>query len=154
MSCVLLSLTVSARLDDKDLIDRLVLDPSLKTFTKLVTKAGLIELLKADAPLTVFAPNDAAFAKLPPGALDALMKDKFLLRKTIGLHILTGKLLVKDFKEGSTKTLSGDLLPFKFKGGLTIGGAKIMVSDIPASNGTIHVVNMVLMPPSKPTRIP
>ena len=139
--------------DDKDLIDRLVLDPTLKTFTKLIAKAGMIEMLKGDGPYTIFAPNDAAFAKVPPLALQALTKDKALLRRTLNFHIVSGKIVAKDFKEGPLKTLAGDPLMVKLKGSLTINGAKIVTPDTLASNGTIHIVSTVLLPlPAKPPK--
>ena len=133
--------------DDKDLIDHLVLEPSLKTFTKLIAKAGLIETLKGDGPYTIFAPNDAAFTKLGAVALQALTKDKALLRRTLNFHIVSGKILAKDFKEAPLKTLNGDPLTVKLKGSLTINGAKIVTPDTLATNGTIHIVNTVLVPP-------
>ena len=133
--------------DDKDLIDHLVLEPSLKTFTKLIAKAGLIETLKGDGPYTIFAPNDAAFTKLGAVALQALTKDKALLRRTLNFHIVSGKILAKDYNEGPLKTLATEPLMVKLKGSLTINGAKIAVADVPASNGTIHIVNTVFVPP-------
>ena len=140
--------------DDKDLFDHLVLDPTLKTFTGLIVKAGMVEALKAEEPITLFAPNDAAFAKLPTATLDALKKDRALLRKTLSYHLLNGKLLTKDLKEGNLKTQSGDFLVIKVKVGTTttVNGQRIMTPDIETSNGVIHVVGTVMTPPLKPLK--
>ena len=135
-----LAISVSARLDDKDLVDRMVLDPSLKTFTRLFARSGLVETLKSDGPFTIFAPNDLAFSKVPPAVMTSLLADKVFLRKFVSSHIVKGKVLAKDFKEGSLKSLSGEPIVFKFKGGLGLNGTKIITPDIPAANGTIHIV--------------
>ena len=140
--------------DDKDIIDRLVLDPTLKTFTKLLAKTGLLETLKSEGPFTVFAPNDAAFARVPQSTMDAWKKDKALLRKMLSYHIVAGKLTTKDFKEGSLKTLSGEVLAIKVAGGLTINGRGILTPDIATSNGTIHTVRAILMAPAKTIKSP
>ena len=137
--------------EEKDVIDQLVLNPDLKTFTKLVTKAGLIETLKADGPFTIFAPNDAAFARIPSATLEAWKKDKNLLRKALSYHIVPGKFLTKDFKEGPLKTLSGETLTIKLTPFLTINGAKLVTPDGAASNGTIHTIGAVLTP-TKPAK--
>ncbi len=152
VACLLPGLLLASpvRADDKDLVDRLILDPSLKTFTKLIAKAGLIEMLKGDGPYTIFAPNDAAFAKMSPAALEALMKDKALLRRTLNFHVVSGTVLAKDFKEGPLKTMAGDALTIKLKSGLTVGGVKVVLADVVARNGVIQVVGSVFMvPPTK-----
>ena len=161
---LLLATPLLARpVDDKDLVDRLVLDQNLKTFTKLIARAGLIEQLKSDGPYTIFAPNDAAFAKVPPATMDTWKKDKALLRKALSYHIVASKLLDKDFKSGPLKTLSGESLAIYVRGRVGIGtgvvlapptsfivnGLKPLLTDIPASNGTIHIVSTFLTPPTK-----
>lgn len=145
-----------ARTEDKDIMDKLVLDPSMKTFTNLIVKAGLVEAIKAEGPITVFAPNDAAFAKLPPGTLEAWKKDRTLLRKILNSHIVAGKLLSKDMKEGATKTLSSEPLAIKLRTGLTptINGTRMTLPDIEASNGAMHVVGVIFLPPAKLTKSP
>ena len=139
----------SARLDDKDLVDRIILDPTLKTFTRLVAKAGLVETLKSEGPYTIFAPNDAAFARLPSAVMNSLLTEKIFLRKFVSSHIVNRKVFVKDFKEGSLKSLSGELIVVKIKGNLTLNGAKVNKSDIPAANGIIHTMAGLISSPIK-----
>lgn len=142
--------------EDKDIMDKLILDPNLKTFTNLIVRAGLVETIKAEGPLTVFAPNNAAFAKLPAATMTALMKDKTLLRKTVTYCIFGGKVMTKDIKDGTLKMQSTDLLTISVKVGLptTVNGQKIVTPDIETSNGIIHVVGSVLIPPAKPKKTP
>lgn len=150
----LLSLPAQAKLDDKDLFDRMVLDPTLKTFVRLIVKADMIEAIKAEGPNTIFAPNDAAFAKLSPQTLEALKKDKALLRKTLNLHIVSGKVLTRDLKTGTLKTLSGGVLQVTLKVSVppvlpTIGGAKFVTPDAECSNGVLQVVDAILITAGK-----
>lgn len=142
--------------EDKDIMDKLILDPNLKTFINLIVKAGLVETLKAEGPLTVFAPNDTAFAKMPSATLERLKKNKLLLRKALSYHIFNGKVLSKDFKDGSLKMQSGDLVLVKVKLGLplTINGRSILTPDIETSNGVIHVISTIMTPPSKKAKTP
>jgi len=142
--------------EDKDIMDKLILDPSLKTFTNLIVKAGLVETLKAEGPLTVFAPNDAAFAKMPSATLEGLKRNKVLLRKALSYHIFNGKVLSKDFKDGSLKMQSGDLVLVKVRLGppLTINGRSILTPDIETSNGVIHVISTIMTPPPKQAKTP
>jgi uncharacterized surface protein with fasciclin (FAS1) repeats len=156
LSSIALAVSVSARTEDKDLMDKLILDPSLKTFTNLIVKAGLIETLKAEGPLTIFAPNDAAFARMPSAILEGLKKDKVLLRKALSYHIYNGKVLSKDLKDGSLKMQSGDLIVIKVKLGLplTVNGRSILTPDIETSNGVIHVISTIMTPPSKLSKTP
>ena len=150
------SLFAARTADDKDLIDRLVLDPTLKTFTKMVARAGIVEQLKGNGPFTIFAPNDAAFAKLPVGALDALLKDRAQVRKFVLMHVVSGKLMFKDLKEGPLKTIGGDSVMVNLKGGLTVGRAKIVGPDVVSTNGPLHILSavMVLAAPTGPVKPP
>jgi uncharacterized surface protein with fasciclin (FAS1) repeats len=149
---LLAAASMARSVDDKDLIDRIVLDPTLKTFTKLVARAGMIEKLKSDGPFTILAPNDAAFAKLPVGTLDALLKDRAQVRKFVLLHVVSGKLMVKDLKEGALKMMSSDSITVKLNGTIkpkgvpTVSGAKILVPDVASSNGILHVIVAILVP--------
>ena len=149
--CMALAVSVSARSEEKDIFDKMVLDPNLKTFTGLIVKAGMVEALKAEGPITLFAPNDAAFSKLPTATLDALKKDRALLRKTLSYHLLNGKLLSKDLKDGNLKTQSGDSLVIKVKVGVTtnVNGQRMVTPDIETSNGVMYVVGTVMTPPAK-----
>ena len=119
-----------------------------KTLTKLVKQAGLAGTLQTKGPFTVFAPSDAAFAKVPKSTLAALAKDKAKLRAVLLYHVAKGKLpAAKVVKLRSVKTLNGQSLKVRVSGGtVTVGGARVTTADIGASNGVIHVINKVLIP--------
>jgi uncharacterized surface protein with fasciclin (FAS1) repeats len=119
-----------------------------KTLTKLVKQAGLAGTLQTKGPFTVFAPSDAAFAKVPKSTLAALAKDKAKLRAVLLYHVAKGKLpAAKVVKLRSAKTLNGQSLKVRVSGGtVTVGGARVTTADIGASNGVIHVINKVLIP--------
>jgi uncharacterized surface protein with fasciclin (FAS1) repeats len=119
-----------------------------KTLVKLVKRAGLADALQGKGPFTVFAPTDAAFAKVPKSTLAALAKDKAKLRAVLLYHVAKGKLTAaKVVKLRSIKTLNGQSLKVRVKHGtVTIGGARVIKADIGASNGVIHVINKVLIP--------
>jgi len=119
-----------------------------KTLVKLVKQAGLTGALQGKGPFTVFAPTDAAFAKVPKATLAALAKDKAKLRAVLLYHVVSGKLTAaKVSKLHSIKTLNGQSLNVRLNHGtVTIGGARVIKADIGASNGVIHVINQVLIP--------
>ncbi len=119
-----------------------------KTLVKLVKQAGLAGTLQGKGPFTVFAPTDAAFAKVPKATLQALARDKAKLRAVLLYHVAKGKLTAaKVVKLHSIKTLNGQSLKVLVKHGkVTIGGARVIKADIGASNGVIHVINQVLIP--------
>ena len=120
-----------------------------KTLVALVKKAGLVGALSGKAPLTVFAPTDAAFAKVPKATLAALGKDKAKLKAVLLYHVVKGKVTAAQVvKLTSAKTLQGDALAISVKGGkVFVGGAQVVTPDVMASNGVIHVINKVLIPP-------
>ena len=119
-----------------------------KTLVKLVKQAGLAGTLQGKGPFTVFAPTDAAFAKVPKSTLAALAKDKAKLRAVLLYHVAKGKLTAaKVVTLHSIKTLNGQSLKVRVNHGtVTIGGARVIKADIGASNGVIHVINTVLIP--------
>ncbi len=119
-----------------------------KTLVKLVKQAGLAGALQGKGPLTVFAPTDAAFAKVPKATLQALAKDKAKLRAVLLYHVAKGKLTAaKILKLRSIKTLNGQSLKVRVNHGtVTVGGARVVKANIGASNGVIHVINQVLIP--------
>jgi uncharacterized surface protein with fasciclin (FAS1) repeats len=119
------------------------------TLVALVKKAGLVGALSGKGPLTVFAPTDAAFAKVPKATLTALGKDKAKLQSVLLYHVVKGKVTAaKVVKLKSAKTLEGDSLAIKVSGGkVYVGGAQVVTADVAASNGVIHVINKVLIPP-------
>jgi len=119
-----------------------------KTLVKLVKLAGLAGALEGKGPFTVFAPTDAAFAKVPKATLTALAKDKAKLRAVLLYHVAKGKLTAaKVVKLHSIKTLNGQSLTVRVNHGtVTVGGARVIKANIGASNGVIHVINQVLIP--------
>jgi len=118
------------------------------TLVKLVKRAGLAGTLQGKGPFTVFAPTDAAFAKVPKATLKALAKDKAKLRAVLLYHVAKGKLTAaKVVKLHSIKTLNGQSLKVRVnQSTVTIGGARVIKANIGASNGVIHVINQVLVP--------
>lgn len=137
----------------KDIIDTAVAAGSFSTLAKALAAADLVNTLKGAGPFTVFAPTDAAFAKLPPGTLDNLLKpeNKAMLQRVLTYHVVAGKVMAADaLKLTSAKTVSGDALSIKASGNtVNVGAGKVVTADIVASNGVIHVVDTVLLPPNK-----
>ncbi|MGB5453208.1 MAG: fasciclin domain-containing protein [Sedimenticolaceae bacterium] len=124
-----------------DIVDTAVAAGSFTTLVKAVQAAGLVETLKGDGPYTVFAPTDEAFAKLPPGTIEALLNDKEKLTKVLTYHVVPGKLDAKQVTSMSRlATVEGSYLP--------VASIDIASTDIMTSNGIIHVVNEVLIPQS------
>jgi transforming growth factor-beta-induced protein len=119
-----------------------------KTLASLLEKAGLADTLATGGPFTVFAPTDAAFAKVPKATLAALAKDAARLRSVLLYHVVKGKVTAgKVVKLRSAKTLNGQAIAIRVSGGkVTIGGARVTTADIAASNGVIHVIDKVLIP--------
>ena len=132
----------------KNIVQTAVAAGQFKTLTKLVKEAGLAGALQAKGPYTVFAPTDAAFTKVPKATLAALAKDKAKLRAVLLYHVAKGKLTAaKVVKLQSIKTLTGQSLKVRVSHGtVTVGGARLIKTDIGASNGVIHVINKVLIP--------
>ena len=134
----------------KDIVDTAVAAGSFKTLAKALTAAGLVETLKGDGPFTVFAPTDEAFAKLPPGTLEALLKpeNKAKLTRILTYHVVSGKVMAADAaKLTSAKTVSGDSLTIAAKGGtVSVDKAHVIKADVAASNGVIHVIDTVMLP--------
>jgi uncharacterized surface protein with fasciclin (FAS1) repeats len=130
-----------------DIVDTAVAAGSFNTLVKAVQAAGLVETLKGTGPFTVFAPTDEAFAKLPPGALDALLKDKAKLQAVLTYHVVAGKVMAADVAGiKSAKTVQGQSLAIDTANGVKVGNAKVVKADIVASNGVIHVIDTVLLP--------
>jgi uncharacterized surface protein with fasciclin (FAS1) repeats len=144
----LLVVSSRASAEPKDIVDTAVAAGSFKTLTKALTEAGLVDTLKGKGPFTVFAPTDEAFAKLPKGALEALLKDKKKLIAVLTFHVVSGSVKAADVAKLSTaKTLNGQSLAIKTSGGaVTVNGAKVVTADIETSNGVIHVIDTVLLP--------
>jgi uncharacterized surface protein with fasciclin (FAS1) repeats len=137
----------------KDIVDTAVGAGSFTTLAKALTAADLVATLKGPGPFTVFAPTDDAFAKLPAGTLETLLKpeNKAMLQRVLTYHVVPGKVMAADVvKITSAKAVSGDALPIKVSGStVTVHNARVIKTDIAASNGVIHVVDAVLLPPGK-----
>jgi uncharacterized surface protein with fasciclin (FAS1) repeats len=133
---------------DANIVETAVAAGKFKTLTSLVKKAGLAKTLQGKGPYTVFAPTDAAFAKVPKATLDALAKDKAKLRSVLLYHVAKGKLTArKVVKRESVKTLNGQRVRIRVRNDkVFVGGARVTTADVAASNGVIHVINKVLIP--------
>jgi uncharacterized surface protein with fasciclin (FAS1) repeats len=141
--------SASAYAADKDIVDTAVAAGQFKTLAAALTAAGLVDTLKGPGPFTVFAPTDAAFAKLPAGTLDTLLKpeSKAKLTAILTYHVVAGKVMAADVKEA--KTVNGAMVAVKVDGGtVMINNAKVTTADIAASNGVIHVIDTALLPPA------
>ena len=137
-------------LPTKDIVDTAVAAGSFKTLTAALDAAGLVETLKGKGPFTVFAPTDEAFAKLPEGTVKSLLKpeNKQKLTAILTYHVVAGNVKAADvIKLSSAKTLNGQSVTIKTAGGkVLINGATVVKADIATTNGTIHVIDTVLLP--------
>ena len=129
-----------------DIVDTAVAAGSFNTLATALTAAGLIDTLKGKGPFTVFAPTDAAFAKIPKADLDALLKDKAKLTAVLTYHVVPGKVMAADVKAGKVKTVQGNEIVVATMGGVMVDNAKVTATDIVADNGVIHVIDTVIMP--------
>ena len=131
-----------------DIVETAVAAGKFETLASLLKRAGLVRTLQGRGPFTVFAPTDAAFAKVPKSTLDALAKDKAKLRAVLLLHVAKGRLPAsKVARRSSVKTLNGQSLRIRVRGSkVTVGAARVLTPDVGASNGVIHVINKVLIP--------
>ena len=130
-----------------DIVDTAVSAGQFKTLVKAVQEAGLVDTLKGTGPFTVFAPTDEAFAKLPAGTLDALLKDKQKLAAILTYHVVPGKVMAAQVKAGQVKTVQGQSLTVStMNGAVMVDNAKVVKTDIVASNGVIHVIDTVVLP--------
>ena len=140
-----LALTAAAG-QAKDIVDTAVAAGDFKTLAVALEKAGLVDTLKGKGPFTVFAPTDAAFAKVPKADLDALLADKARLAAVLTYHVVPGSVMAKDVKAGKVKTVQGSDLTLSTSGGVKVDGANVVKADIIADNGVIHVIDSVVLP--------
>jgi uncharacterized surface protein with fasciclin (FAS1) repeats len=133
-----------------DIVGTAVAAGDFTTLTKLLKSAGLVATLHQTGPYTVFAPTDAAFAKLPKATLNTLMTDKAKLKAVLLYHVVPGKVTANEVAKLSTaKTANGKPITIRIAGGnVFVNGAKVTKTDVMATNGVIHVVNRVLIPPA------
>jgi len=137
----------TAPMAQADIVDTAVAAGQFKTLAKALTEAGLIDTLKGPGPYTVFAPTDAAFAKIPADQLNALLADKAKLTKVLTYHVVPGAVMAKDVKSGMVKTVEGQALTIDVtSAGVTVDDAKVIKTDILAKNGVIHVIDTVVVP--------
>jgi uncharacterized surface protein with fasciclin (FAS1) repeats len=139
--------SVRAQESSKDIVETAVAAGQFTTLAKALDAAGLIETLKGNGPFTVFAPTDSAFAKLPDGTVEGLLKDIPKLKKILMYHVVAGKLMASDvLKKKNLKTLEGGKVKISTKNGVKVNNAAITATDIAASNGVIHIIDTVLLP--------
>ncbi len=141
----------SARAAEADIVDTAVAAGDFKTLAAALQAAGLVETLKGPGPFTVFAPTDAAFAKLPAGTVDTLLEpgNKEQLVAILTYHVVPAKLMAADVvKYDAAKTVNGDQIKIDASaGGVKVNDANVTATDIVATNGVIHVIDTVLLPP-------
>ncbi|MDA1305782.1 MAG: fasciclin domain-containing protein [Acidobacteria bacterium] len=136
----------------KDIVDTAVAAGSFKTLAAALQAAGLIETLKGKGPFTVFAPTDAAFAKLPAGTVENLLKpeNKAQLAAILTYHVVPGNVMaaqVVTMNGADVKTVNGQTVKIGVMGGkVTVNGANVVTTDIKATNGVIHVIDTVILP--------
>ncbi len=136
------------------IVDVATANGSFKTLTAALQAADLVEILQSDGPFTVFAPTDEAFAKLPKGTVEMLLKpeNKAELVRILTYHVVSGKVLSTSLKSGKVETIEGSSINVAVgKKEVMLNKSKVTGVDVAASNGVIHVIDTVLMPPAKPT---
>ncbi|WP_425283362.1 fasciclin domain-containing protein [Methyloceanibacter marginalis] len=142
---------MQARAAEKDIVDTAVAAGQFKTLASAIQAAGLVDTLKGDGPFTVFAPTDEAFAKLPAGTVENLLKpeNKEQLVAILTYHVVPGKVEAAEVVTmDEAKTVNGKMVDIKVKGDTAmVNDAKVTKTDIAASNGVIHVIDTVIMPP-------
>jgi uncharacterized surface protein with fasciclin (FAS1) repeats len=135
---------------NKDIVETAMAAGSFKTLAKALQAADLVDTLKGKGPFTVFAPTDEAFAKLPAATLNDLLKpeNKKKLQRILTYHVVPGRVSASDVVKLSTaKAVSGDTIDIKASGGtVMVDGARVVTTDVPASNGVIHVIDTVILP--------
>lgn len=127
--------------------------PQLSTLTRLLGEAGLADTLRGPGPFTVFAPSDAAFKAVPAATMAQLASDKEMLRSVLTFHVVPGKVMAAEVKNGPAKTVQGANLALSRAGTfVTVEDAVVQVADVPATNGVVHIIDTVLIPPPPPRR--
>ncbi|MFM9938463.1 MAG: fasciclin domain-containing protein [Hyphomicrobiaceae bacterium] len=158
LAAAALALSFAAAIPAKaqDIVDVAAGNGSFNTLVAAVKAAGLVDTLKGKGPFTVFAPTDEAFAKLPKGTVDDLLKpaNKAKLQSILTYHVVAGKYDAKRITGAKSKTygvksVQGGLIPIDIRKGVKAGPATVVKADVAASNGVIHVIDTVLLPPTK-----
>jgi len=142
---------VSARAAEKDIVDTAVAAGQFSTLAAALGAAGLVDTLKGEGPFTVFAPTDDAFAKLPAGTVENLLKpeNKDQLTAILTYHVVSGKVMAADVvKLSDAETVNGKKVKISVEGDtVMVNDAKVVTADVAASNGVIHVIDTVILPP-------
>ena len=146
IAALTISFCLTSAANAKDIVDTAVSAGNFKTLATALQAAGLVGTLKGQGPFTVFAPTDAAFAKIPKAQLDALLSDKAKLTAVLTYHVVSGTVMSKDVKAGMVKTVQGSSLTVTTMGGVKVDGANVTAVDIIAYNGVIHVIDTVVLP--------
>jgi len=129
-----------------DIVDIAVGAGSFQTLVAAVQTAGLVDALKSPGPFTVFAPNDEAFAKLPPGTVQTLVQNPPQLARILKFHVVSGKLYKEDLvRAGMVTSLEGDVIPIHNNGAFEVKNATVLAANIEADNGVIHVISNVIL---------
>ena len=130
--------------------DTIATKPELSTLNSLVVKAGLTDTLKGTGPFTVFAPTNAAFAKVPAKTMEDIGKDPAKLKAVLTYHVVPGKVMAADVKNGNAQTVNGANLALSKSGDfVTVEDGMVQTADLSATNGVVHIVDSVLIPPSR-----
>ncbi len=142
--------TFASAASAQDIVDTAVAAGSFNTLVAAVTAAGLVDTLKGEGPFTVFAPTDEAFAALPEGTVESLLLPENLetLQAVLTYHVVPGKVMSGDLSNNMmAATVQGADVTIMTEGGVTVNGANVVTADIEASNGVIHVIDAVILPP-------
>jgi uncharacterized surface protein with fasciclin (FAS1) repeats len=145
-----LSVVGCASMQPKSVPEVIAADPELSTLSKLISDAGLTQTLSGNGPFTVFAPTNAAFKNVPAKTMDELAKNKELLSQVLTFHVVPGRTMAADVKQGNVKSVNGANLALSKAGAyVTVEDAVVTKSDLTATNGVVHVIDRVLMPPKR-----
>ena len=141
--------SAAAQTAEKNIVETAVAAGSFTTLATALEAADLLGVLQGDGPFTVFAPTDAAFAKLPAGTVQALLADKDALIRVLTYHVVAGKVMASDVVAlSAAETLAGISAPIEIRmGKVYVAGAEVSTTDVAASNGVIHIIDSVMLPP-------
>ena len=142
---------LTAQMNDKDIVETAIEAGSFTTLVAALEATGLVGVLQGDGPFTVFAPTDAAFAKLPEGTVEALLADKDALARILTYHVVAGEVTSDAVVNlSSAPTVAGIDAPIEVRmGNVYVAGAKVTTVDVRTSNGVIHIIDTVMLPPAQ-----
>ena len=150
LSLLAVSLAGCTSMQPKTVPEVIASDPELSTLSKMISDAGLTQTLSGAGPFTVFAPTNAAFKAVPAKTMDDLTKNKEMLTQVLTYHVIPAKAGAADVKQGSVKSVNGANLALSRAGTyVTVEDAVVTKSDLNATNGVVHVVDRVLLPPKR-----